>query len=94
MTKKYRVTLTSAERELLEDILNRGKHSARKRKQAQALMLADQQMADEAIPERAGMYRRGIENLRLIRDTWITLEGTDTKRVSIETTLPTLNLPV
>jgi hypothetical protein len=32
MTKKYRVVLTAAERELLEDILNRGKNSAQKRK--------------------------------------------------------------
>jgi hypothetical protein len=34
MTKKYRVTLTAEEREPLEDILNRGKHSAGKRKRA------------------------------------------------------------
>jgi transposase len=139
-SKKDPVTLTAAERELLEDILNRGKHSVQKRKRKQALLLADEQMTDEAIAERAGMHRRGIENLRqrfveegfeaslegkprghrprsiqgedearlvalvcsaapeghnhwslrLIRDTWVTLEGTDTKTVSMETIRQTL----
>ena len=64
MTKKYKVTLTEEERVLLKDILNRGKHSARKRKRAQALLLADEQMTDEEIAERAGMHRRGVEELR------------------------------
>jgi transposase len=78
MAKKYRVTLRAEERELLEDILNRGKHSARKRKRAQALLLADEQMTDEAIAERVGMHRRGIENLRqrFVEDGFeATLEG-------------------
>jgi hypothetical protein len=39
--KKYRVTLAEAEREQLCAIINRGKHSAQKRKRAQALLLAD-----------------------------------------------------
>jgi transposase len=64
MTKKYKVTLTAEERALLKDILNRGRHSAQKRKRAQALLLADEQMTDEAIAERAGMHRRGVEELR------------------------------
>jgi hypothetical protein len=64
MTKNYQVTLTAADRELREDILNRGKHSAQKRKRAQALLIADQQMTDEARAEQVGMYRLGIENLR------------------------------
>jgi transposase len=127
--KKYRVTLTEAEREQLTAIINRGTHSAQKRKRAQALVLAGQGYTDEAIAERAGMHRRGIEGirerfveggfeatlegkerghrphsiqgedearlialvcgpvpegyahwtLRLIRDTWVTLENRDTK---------------
>ncbi|GHV93627.1 hypothetical protein AGMMS50268_41300 [Spirochaetia bacterium] len=42
MTKKYRVTLTAEERKTLREILNRGKHSAQKRKRAQALLLCDE----------------------------------------------------
>ena len=59
MTKKYRVTLTEEERALLKDILNKGNHSAQKRKRAQALMLT-RSNTDEAIAERAGMHRRGL----------------------------------
>jgi hypothetical protein len=39
--KKYRVTLTDAERVDLSAIINRGNHNAQKRKRAQALLLAD-----------------------------------------------------
>ncbi|MDR1957766.1 MAG: hypothetical protein LBQ54_01745 [Planctomycetaceae bacterium] len=135
MPKKYLVTLTAAERKLLEDIRNRGKHSAQKRKRVQALLLADEQLTDEVLAERVGMHRRGRENLRqrfveegfeaslegklrgdtdrgrqgedearlvalvcsptpegythwslrLIRDTWGTLKGTDTKTVKQHT---------
>jgi transposase len=140
MTKKYQVTLTAEERETLTGILNKGKHSARKRKRAQALLLADEHLTDEEIAERTGMHRRGVEelrrrfvkegfevtlegkphghrprslrgedearlialvcspkpdgydhwSLRLIRDTWVTLEGTHTKTVSHETIRQTL----
>jgi transposase len=104
------------------------------------LLLADQGYTDEAIAERVGMHRRGIEGIRerfaeegfevtlegkarghrqhsirgedearlialvcgpvpegyahwtprLIRDTWVTLEHTDTKEVSHETIRQTL----
>jgi hypothetical protein len=37
--KKYKVTLTGDEENLLHDILSRGKHGAGKRKRAQALLL-------------------------------------------------------
>jgi transposase len=140
MTKKYRVSLTTEEAAELRDILNRGKHSAQKRKRAQALLLAHEGMTDEMIAERAGMHRRGVEEirqrfvetgfqatlegkprghrppalrgedearlialvcsekpeghsrwtLRLLRDTWVTLENTGTKRVSHETIRQTL----
>ncbi|MDR3114068.1 MAG: helix-turn-helix domain-containing protein, partial [Treponema sp.] len=62
--KKYRVTLTEAEREQLSSIINRGNHSAQKRKRAQALLLADKGYTDEVIAERVGMHRRGIEGIR------------------------------
>ncbi|MDR3115509.1 MAG: helix-turn-helix domain-containing protein, partial [Treponema sp.] len=62
--KKYRVTLTDAEREQPSSIINRSNHSAQKRKRAQALLLADQGYTDEMIAERVGMHRRGIEGIR------------------------------
>jgi transposase len=140
MTKKYRVTLTDEERKHLSRIINTGRHSAQKRKRAQALLLTDEGMIDSEIAERARMHRRGVEalrqrfvedgfeatlegkprgrppraiqgedearlialvcspkpdgydhwSLRLIRDTWVTLEGTTTKEVSHETIRQTL----
>ena len=62
--KRYKVTLREDEREQLQDIMNKGKHSAGKRKRAQALLLTDAGYTDEATAERAGMHRRGIEELR------------------------------
>jgi transposase len=138
--KKYKVTLTGEEENILHDIMSRGKHGAQKRKRAQALLLADQGYTDEAIAELVGMHRRGIEGLRqrfvedgfettlegkerghrprslqgadearlvtlvcgpapqgcarwtlkLLEDTWVTLENTDTKTVSRETIRQTL----
>jgi transposase len=138
--KKYKVTLTEGEENLLHDIINRGKHGAQKRKRAQALLLADEGCTDEQIAERAGMHCRGIEELRqrfveegfettlegkarghrpralageeearlvapvcgpapegcarwtlrLLADTWVSLENTDTKEVSRETIRQTL----
>jgi transposase len=78
MTKKYQVTLTAEERDILASILNKGKHGARKRKRAQALLLADEHLTDEEIAERTGMHRRGIEELRrrFVEDGFeATLEG-------------------
>ena len=76
--KKYIVTLTEDEREILKDIINRGRHSAEKRKRAQALLLADQNYTDDIIAERSGMSRRGIEQLRqrFVEDSFeVTLQG-------------------
>jgi transposase len=64
MQQKYRVTLTEDERKLLHEIINRGKHGAQKRKRAQALLLTDEGYTDEETAGRAGMHRRGIEELR------------------------------
>jgi transposase len=140
MSKKYKVTLTKDEENLLHDIMNKGKYSAGKRKRVLALLLANEGYTDEAIAERTGMHRRGIEylrqrfvkngfeltlegkprghrpraftgedearlialvcgqapegcvrwTLRLLEDTWVTLEHTDTKKVSRETIRRTL----
>jgi transposase len=76
--KRYLVTLTKDEGQLLHDILNKGRHGVGKRKWAQALLLANEGHADEMIAERAGMHRRGIEGLRqrFVEDGFeTTLEG-------------------
>jgi transposase len=138
--KKYKVTLTENEENLLHDIINRGKHGAQKRKRAQALLLANEGCTDEQIAEKAGMHCRAIEDLRrrfvedgfettlegkarghrpriltgedearlialvcgpapegctrwtlrLLADTWVTPENTDTKVASRETIRQTL----
>jgi transposase len=62
--KKYRVTLIKEERELLGDILRKGKHNAQKRRRAQALLLADDGLIDSMIAERTGMSERGLQQLR------------------------------
>ena len=62
--KKYIVTLTKEEKKILGDVLNKGKHTAEKRKRAQALLLAGQNLTDDIIAERTGLTRRGLEQLR------------------------------
>jgi transposase len=62
--KKYIVTLTKNEKALLNEIINKGKHSAEKRKRAQALLLAAGNYTDDMIAERTGLSRRGLEQLR------------------------------
>jgi transposase len=62
--KKYIVTLTKEEKKILNDVLNRGKHTSEKRKRAQALLLADENYTDDMIAERSGLSRRGLEQLR------------------------------
>jgi transposase len=76
--KKYKVTLTADEENLLHDIINEGKHGAQKQKRAQALLLAHEGYTDEMIAERAKMHRRGIEALRqrFVEEGFeVTLEG-------------------
>jgi transposase len=140
MLQKYRVTLTEDEKGTLHDIINKGKDSAQKRKRAQALLLTNEGYTDEETADRAGMHRRGIEELRqrfveegfertlegkprghrprvlsgedearlitlvcgpapegcprwtlrLLEDTWVTLEHTDAPTVSRETIRRTL----
>ncbi len=76
--KKYIVTLTEDEKKTLKVIINKGKYSAEKRKRAQALLLADENYTDEMIADKAGMSRRGLEQLRqrFVEDGFeVTLEG-------------------
>src|SRR5215469_16284414 len=62
--KKYIVTLTKEERKILNGIINKGKHSAERRKRSQALLLAEKNYTDDMIAERTGLSRRGLEELR------------------------------
>ena len=62
--KRYIVTLSDEEKATLSEIVNKGKHSAEKRKRAQALILAEQNYTDDMIADRTGLSRRGLEQLR------------------------------
>jgi transposase len=62
--QRYRVTLTAEEISLLKSILDKGKHSARKRKRAHALLLAKDQVSDKDVAKTVGMKCRGVEGLR------------------------------
>jgi hypothetical protein len=62
--KKYIVTLTKNEKALLNEIINKGKHGAEKRKRAQDLLLAEGNYTDDMIADRTGLSRRGLEQLR------------------------------
>jgi transposase len=63
--KKYRVVLTKNEEKRLCDIVSAGNAGPQKRKRAQALLLANEGLTDEAIAEQVAMHRRGVEGLRL-----------------------------
>jgi transposase len=56
--------LTKEEKRILNEINNKGKHSAEKRKRAQALLLAEKDYTDDMIADRTGLSRRGLEQLR------------------------------
>ena len=58
--KKYIVTLEKGEEEILKGIINKRKHSAEKRKRAQAVLLADENYTDNIIAERTGLSRHGL----------------------------------
>jgi len=69
--KKYRVELIEEERKLLEDIVNKGKFSANKRKHAEILLKADQSTEgpawnDEKIKEAFGSSISTIERIRKV----------------------------
>lgn len=60
----YRVTLTDNEIQILEDILARGKHTAQKRKRAQALLHAHNGMTDKSNAASCSMHERSIQEIR------------------------------
>ena len=69
MVKKYRVSLSAAERADLETLVNKGKVAAHKRRHAQLLLKADEgefgpSWTDEKIVEAFGVSRSAVEKLR------------------------------
>jgi transposase len=68
-TKKYHVTLTSAEREQLKEIIGKGKQAAAKIRRAHLLLAADEaegglKMTDEQIKTAYHVSLRTVERLR------------------------------
>ena len=53
--ERYIVTLIKEEKRTLSDIVHKGKHSAEKRKRAQALLLAEEHYTDDMIADRTGL---------------------------------------
>src|ERR671927_664999 len=73
MTKKYRVTLTRAEREELERLLARGKADVRKIKHAQILLKADQAGGGPGWPDQriAEVLEVGIATVERVRRRFV-----------------------
>src|SRR5690242_13791797 len=63
-TKKYLVKLTDEERAALEQMLRRGKHSARKLVRARILLKADDGLADATIVEEVQTSPPTVERTR------------------------------
>jgi transposase len=74
--KKYRVTLTAAERDELEQMLARGKADVRRLKHAQVLLKADQAEGGPAWPDEriVAALDVGIATLQRLRQRFV-LEG-------------------
>lgn len=69
MKKRYVVRLSAEEREQLEDLVNRGRETAYRRRHAQILLLADEgeqgcSLMDREVAERVGCTRRTVEQMR------------------------------
>ena len=73
MNKKYRVTLTTAERQELDGLLARGKADVRRLKHAQILLKADQAEAGPAWPDAriAEALDAGITTVERVRQRFV-----------------------
>jgi len=73
MHKKYRVTLTLAERDELERLLARGKADVRKIKHAQILLKADEADGGPAWPDAriAEAFKAGITTVERVRQRFV-----------------------
>lgn len=61
---KYRIVLTEWERELLNDLLNKGKHAARKLTRARILLLSDEGKTAVEIVDALGVGESTVERTR------------------------------
>ena len=68
MAKRYRVTLTDAERERLRALARKGKGSARMVRRAQTLLLADEERTDEMI---AAALHSGLSTVARTRQRFV-----------------------
>lgn len=69
MQKRYVVRLSTEERQLLHDLVHRGREAAYRRKYAQVLLLVDEGeggpgLIDREAAERVGFSRRCVEQIR------------------------------
>ena len=89
MTKKYRVTLTRAEREELERLLARGKADVRKIKHVQILLKADEADGGPAWPDVriAEAFAAGITTVERVRQC-----ASRMKRKAAESVDPTVSI--
>jgi len=62
--KSYTVKLTDEQREQLNALINKGKHSAREIKRARLLLMAEQDKKDEEISALVGYCISQIKNIR------------------------------
>jgi transposase len=68
MAKRYRVTLTDAERERLRAVTRKGKDAARTVRRAQTLLLADEGRTDEVI---AAALHSGLSTVARTRQRFV-----------------------
>jgi transposase len=64
MIKKYIVTLTEAECQMLHGLLSKGKGAARRLTHARVLLKADQGLPDQAIVDEVAVSRPSVERVR------------------------------
>src|SRR5438445_7388282 len=64
MIKKYIVTLTDTERQLLHGLISKGKGAARRLAHARILLKADQGLPDQAIVDEVAVSRPSVERVR------------------------------
>jgi transposase len=63
-TKKYIVKLTDEQKEKLNNIIDKGIHSAREIKRAKVLLLAEQNKEDNEVAQVVGYTTQQVQNIR------------------------------
>jgi transposase len=62
--KEYVIRLTDEQRDQINSLLNKGKHSSRKLNRARTLLLAEQQKEDKEIAQILGITKQTTYNIR------------------------------